>query len=88
MKYALISVWDKTDLEKLCNKIINKGYTLLATSSTAKYLKEKGFEVKETSELTGFSELIGGRVKTLHPKIFAGILARRNLCCPLKIWKT
>ncbi|ACI18446.1 bifunctional phosphoribosylaminoimidazolecarboxamide formyltransferase/IMP cyclohydrolase [Dictyoglomus thermophilum] len=78
MKYALISVWDKTDLEKLCNKIINKGYTLLATSSTAKYLKEKGFEVKETSELTGFSELIGGRVKTLHPKIFAGILARRD----------
>ncbi|MGC9001743.1 MAG: bifunctional phosphoribosylaminoimidazolecarboxamide formyltransferase/IMP cyclohydrolase [Dictyoglomus sp.] len=78
MKYALISVWDKTDLEKLCNKIVNLGYGLIATSSTAKYLREYGFEVKETSEITGFSELIGGRVKTLHPKIFAGILARRD----------
>lgn len=78
MKYALISVWDKTDLEKLCNKLVEYGYFLIATSSTAKYLRQNGFEVKETSEITGFSELIGGRVKTLHPKIFAGILARRD----------
>lgn len=78
MNYALISVWDKTNIEKLCQEIVNRGYNLLATSSTAKYLKEKGFIVYETSEFTGFSELIGGRVKTLHPKIFAGILARRN----------
>jgi|GEM_PF-6663108 len=45
MKYALISVWDKTDLEKLCNKIVNLGYGLIATSSTAKYLREYGFKV-------------------------------------------
>lgn len=78
MNYALISVWDKSNIEELCKEIVNRGYNLLATTSTAKYLKEKGFNVKETSELTGFSELIGGRVKTLHPKIFAGILARRD----------
>lgn len=78
MNYALISVWDKSNIEDLCQEIINKGYKLLATSSTARYLRDKGFVVYETSEFTGFSELIGGRVKTLHPKIFAGILARRN----------
>jgi len=55
MNYALISVWDKTNIEKLCQEIVNRGYNLLATSSTAKYLKEKGFIVYETSEFTGFS---------------------------------
>lgn len=78
MPFSLISVYDKTGIENLCLELINHGYQIIATSSTAKYLREKGFEVKEVYEYTGFKELIGGRVKTLHPKIFAGILARRD----------
>jgi len=78
MPFSLISVYDKTGIENLCLELTNHGYQIIATSSTAKYLREKGFEVKEVSEYTGFKELIGGRVKTLHPKIFAGILARRD----------
>ena len=49
---------------------------LIATTSTAAYLKENGFECKKVEDLTGFPEILGGRVKTLHPKVFAGILAR------------
>ncbi|HOJ92042.1 MAG TPA: bifunctional phosphoribosylaminoimidazolecarboxamide formyltransferase/IMP cyclohydrolase [Dictyoglomaceae bacterium] len=78
MPFALVSVYDKNNIEDLCEELKNQGFNILATSSTAKYLKEKGFDVTEVSEYTGFKELIGGRVKTLHPKIFAGILARRD----------
>jgi len=78
-KQALISVWDKTDLEKVAGKLIEKGYSLIATGSTSKYLWEKGFETRTVKEMTGFPEILGGRVKTLHPKVFGGILYNRKI---------
>ncbi|PLX16302.1 MAG: bifunctional phosphoribosylaminoimidazolecarboxamide formyltransferase/IMP cyclohydrolase PurH [Candidatus Muiribacterium halophilum] len=78
-KQALISVWDKTDLEMIASKLVEKDYGLIATGSTSKYLQEKGFNTKTVKELTGFPEILDGRVKTLHPKVFGGILYNRNL---------
>ncbi len=78
-KHALISVSDKTNLEDFANFLISKDYKLLTTSGTAKFLAEKGIESIKMSEFTNQKEILGGRVKTLHPKIYAGILARRHL---------
>jgi phosphoribosylaminoimidazolecarboxamide formyltransferase / IMP cyclohydrolase len=77
-KSALLSVSDKTNIEILANGLISKGYSILATGNTAKLLSSKGFEVTEISSLTGFPEVFSGRVKTLHPKVFGGILFRRD----------
>jgi phosphoribosylaminoimidazolecarboxamide formyltransferase / IMP cyclohydrolase len=78
MPTALISVFDKTNLEPLARALYEDyGYTILSTGGTRQYLMERGIEATETSELTGFEELLGGRVKTLHPTLFAGILAER-----------
>ena len=74
---ALISVYDKTGLLEFLKKV--KEVTelkLIATTSTAKYLQENGFDCGKVEDLTGFPEILGGRVKTLHPHVFAGILAR------------
>lgn len=76
-KLAFISVFDKTDLEPLAKALVEQyGYTLLATGGTKKALDERHIPALETSEITGFDELLGGRVKSLHPEIFAGILAQ------------
>ncbi|MBX2861049.1 MAG: bifunctional phosphoribosylaminoimidazolecarboxamide formyltransferase/IMP cyclohydrolase [Vampirovibrio sp.] len=77
-KVAFLSTFTKTGLESVAKALVESGYLLLSTGGTFKYLTEKGFEVKETSEITGFDELLGGRVKSLHPEIFAGILAERD----------
>ncbi len=77
-RYALFSVFYKDGIEKIAEDLVKKGYRLLSTGGTFKFLKEKGFEVKSVEELTKFPESPGGRVKTLHPAIFAGILARRD----------
>jgi len=77
-KSALLSVSDKTNIEILAGGLINNGYSILATGNTAKLLSSKGFEVTEISSLTGFPEIFSGRVKTLHPKVFGGILFRRD----------
>jgi phosphoribosylaminoimidazolecarboxamide formyltransferase/IMP cyclohydrolase len=77
MKTALVSVSDKTGLAEFINKL--KSYEdlrLLATSSTAAYLTEHNLEVISVESVTSFPEILGGRVKTLHPRVFAGILAR------------
>ena len=79
IKTALISVYNKEGVVELCRGLAERGVKILASEGTAQLLKEAGLEVKPLSELTGFSELLGGRVKTLHPTIFAGILARRGV---------
>lgn len=83
-KIALLSVSDKTDIEQLAGSLIKNNYKILATGNTAKLLTSKGFEVEEVSEFTGFPEIFTGRVKTLHPKIFGGILFRRDNQSDLK----
>ena len=75
---ALISVSDKTDLIKLGTFLIENSVEILSTGGTAKYLLDAGIPVKGVSEHTGFPEIMDGRVKTLHPKIHGGILARRS----------
>jgi len=75
---ALISVWDKSSLDILAKKLIEVGIEIISSGGTAKFLRENGIQVKDVSDITGFPEMLDGRVKTLHPKIHAGILAIRN----------
>jgi phosphoribosylaminoimidazolecarboxamide formyltransferase / IMP cyclohydrolase len=75
---ALISVWDKTGLEEFARGLADLGYELVASGGTAAHLEELGHEVTHVEEVTAAPELLGGRVKTLHPRIHAGILARRD----------
>ncbi len=79
IKYALISVSDKTGIIDLAQKLTQHGITIISTGGTAKLLHEAGIAVVEVSDYTGFPEMLDGRVKTLHPKIHAGILARSDL---------
>lgn len=78
MKRALLSVYDKSGLVDLARALDRCGIDLIASGGTARTLSESGLAVKTVESLTGFPELIGGRVKTLHPAVHAGILARRN----------
>jgi len=75
MKRAYLSVSNKENIEILAKNLSDKNYEIISTGNTSKYLKEKGFKVTESSEITGFEELLGGKVKSLHPAIFADILA-------------
>ncbi|PKN78286.1 MAG: bifunctional phosphoribosylaminoimidazolecarboxamide formyltransferase/inosine monophosphate cyclohydrolase [Candidatus Cloacimonetes bacterium HGW-Cloacimonetes-1] len=77
-KYALISVSDKTGIEKIATPLNDLGYTILSTSNTFKYLSQFCSDLVEISSLTGFPEILDGRVKTLHPMIHGGILADRE----------
>jgi phosphoribosylaminoimidazolecarboxamide formyltransferase/IMP cyclohydrolase len=77
MKRALLSVYDKSGLVELARVLDHCGVELVASGGTARTLAESGLVVKSVESLTGFPELIGGRVKTLHPAVHAGILARR-----------
>ncbi len=76
MKIALLSVWDKTGVVELAQKLAAANWRLVASGGTARTLKEAGLDVTSVSEITGASEMFDGRVKTLHPVIHAGILAR------------
>jgi phosphoribosylaminoimidazolecarboxamide formyltransferase/IMP cyclohydrolase len=76
---ALISVSDKSGAVDLARALAGFGYELLSTGGTAKLLREAGIPVTEIGDYTGFPEMLDGRVKTLHPKVHAGILARRDL---------
>ena len=76
---ALLSVSDKTGLVEFARGLIGLGVKLLSTGGTAKALAEAGLAVTEIGEYTGFPEMLDGRVKTLHPKVHAGILARRDV---------
>jgi len=79
IKTALISVTDKSHLETLAAALKRRGVRILSSSGTMKFLADKGFEAEEISAYTGSPEVLGGRVKTLHPKIHAGILADRSI---------
>ena len=76
---ALISVWDKTGVAELAKGLEAQGYEILSSSGTAKHLEENGVKVTEVVDITGLPAILGGRVKTLHPVIMGGILARRGL---------
>ena len=75
---ALLSVTDKTGLVEFAKKLASAGVELISTGGTAKLLRDSGIAVKDISELTGFPEMLDGRVKTLHPKVHGGILHRRE----------
>ena len=77
-KTALISLSDKTNLQEIVDFMIKKDVKMLSTGGTYKAIKKITDNVIEVSEFTGFEEMMDGRVKTLHPKIHAGILARRD----------
>jgi phosphoribosylaminoimidazolecarboxamide formyltransferase/IMP cyclohydrolase len=78
MKRALISVFDKTGLEDFARGLVDLGYELVASSDTAEALSSFGLKVTTVEEVTKSPEMLGGRVKTLHPTIHAAILARRD----------
>ncbi len=75
---AILSVTDKTGLVEFARKLSGMGVELISTGGTAKLLRDSGVSVKDISELTGFPEMLDGRVKTLHPKVHGGILHRRE----------
>ena len=77
-KTALISLSDKSQLNELVSFLVTQKVKILSTGGTYKAIKEITSEVVEVSDFTGFEEMMDGRVKTLHPKIHAGILARRD----------
>ncbi len=79
IRRALVSVYDKTGLEELGRGLAKAGIEVVSTGSTAARLREAGVEVTAVDELTGFPECLDGRVKTLHPRVHAGILADRRL---------
>ena len=78
IKRALISVSDKTGLVEFARRLARHQIELLSTGGTAKLLRDGKLEVREVSDLTGFPEILGGRVKTLHPKVHGGLLAIRD----------
>jgi phosphoribosylaminoimidazolecarboxamide formyltransferase/IMP cyclohydrolase len=79
IKQALISVSDKTGVLDFARALSALGVNILSTGGTAKLLQDNGVAVTEVADYTGFPEMLDGRVKTLHPKVHGGILARRDL---------
>src|ERR1700754_1028335 len=79
IKQALISVSDKSGIVDFAKSLSELGVKILSTGGTAKLLADAGLAVTEVADYTGFPEMMDGRVKTLHPKIHGGILARRDL---------
>ncbi len=75
---ALISVFDKTGLEPLIQALVDNGVSLYSTGGTERFIREQGHEVNAVEDLTGYPSILGGRVKTLHPKVFGGILNRSD----------
>ncbi len=75
IKRVLISVSDKTGIVEFAKELTDRGIELISTGGTAKLLSDAGIQVKQVSDVTGFPEILRGRVKTLHPKIFGGVLA-------------
>ena len=78
IRRALLSVSDKTGLVELAQALAGKGVELVSTGGTAKALRDAGLTVRDVSDLTGFPEMMDGRVKTLHPLVHGGLLARRD----------
>ena len=78
MKAALISVFHKDGLEELLAKLHEEGVKFLSTGGTQSFIESLGYECQKVEDVTTYPSILGGRVKTLHPKIFGGILARRD----------
>ena len=77
-KSALISVFHKDGLAPIAKKLNALGITIYSTGGTEKFIKELGIDVVPVEDLTSYPSILGGRVKTLHPKVFGGILSRRD----------
>ena len=75
---ALISVFYKTGIEKTIHLLQKNGIEIISTGGTAEFIKNLGVEVTAVENLTNYPSILGGRVKTLHPKVFGGILSRRD----------
>src|SRR2546430_10882649 len=75
---ALISVFDKTGIVEFAKRLAGLKIEILSTGGTAKLLRESGISVRDVSDFTGWPEMLGGRVKTLHPKVHGGLLFRRG----------
>jgi len=87
IRRALLSVSDKSGLIALARALLAAGAEILSTGGSARALKDAGLSVDEVSEFTGFPEILDGRVKTLHPRLHGGILARRASdpqCLPIR----
>ncbi|MDR9399514.1 bifunctional phosphoribosylaminoimidazolecarboxamide formyltransferase/IMP cyclohydrolase [Salibacter sp.] len=78
IKNALISVFHKDNLEPIVKKLNDEGVNIYSTGGTQKFIEDQGVPVNKVEELTSYPSILGGRVKTLHPKVFGGILARRH----------
>lgn len=78
IKTALISVFHKDGLEELLKKLNAEGVKFLSTGGTQTFIESLGYECQKVEEVTTYPSILGGRVKTLHPKVFGGILARRD----------
>lgn len=78
IKNALISVFDKTGLDAIAKELNAQGVTIFSTGGTQKFIEDLGIQVERVEDLTSYPSILGGRVKTLHPKIFGGILSRRD----------
>ena len=76
---ALLSVWEKEGIVEFANSLSDMGWTIISTGGTAKKLREANIDVMDVSELTNHPEILSGRVKTLHPAVHGGILARRKI---------
>ena len=79
MPFALLSVSDKSGVVDFARGLTERGFGLISTGGTAKALRDAGLAVRDISEVTGFPEMLDGRVKTLHPVVHGGLLARRDL---------
>ena len=78
IRTALISVFHKDGLEDILAKLSANGVKLLSTGGTQSFIESKGYACEKVEDVTTYPSILGGRVKTLHPKIFGGILARRD----------
>ncbi|MDR2679255.1 MAG: bifunctional phosphoribosylaminoimidazolecarboxamide formyltransferase/IMP cyclohydrolase [Tannerella sp.] len=78
IKHALVSVYYKDGLDEILKKLHAAGVRFVSTGGTQKFIEASGFPCKTVESLTGYPSILGGRVKTLHPKVFGGILARRD----------
>ncbi len=79
MKWALLSVWDKTGIVELAEELVQQKYSIMSSGGTGKALAQAGVIYTEVSSYTGFPEMMDGRVKTLHPKVHGGLLGRRQV---------
>ena len=78
IKTALVSVFHKDGLDEILKKLNDEGVRFLSTGGTQQFIESLGYECQKVEDLTTYPSILGGRVKTLHPKVFGGILARRD----------